>query len=922
MTSRWLRALRAGWITVFLIMSVVGCAEEEDAGTAPAPTGTLSLTASGLSATDVVGVLYDIVCESGFSVSQYVPFEAGVGLPPHVNPDLAGAPFADLFLTMPPGKCTVTATAMADSTTPAEGCKPTTVDVVVKPNQTTEELLIIVCTPPPVGSLDVITVVTDGPGVVTVSYEPSKFITKCKETTITVTTSGPDVTVTYAVVSMPAGGGTYVLTPTATGFTFYAEVPGAYQVTITVSNSGGTSSFTIPIHVMDDPSVEHCDETCCKYPEGNVNFANSDFCKEAGGTLVPEAECRADICCKTPGGAQFIDASACPAGAALPAEKCEQVCCILKTGPALFASADGCDAAGGFVAPDEKCQVEVCCKLAVPTIVPITECPSTQVLPIAQCAPVEVCCQLEDGTLVFSDADKCKSDGGVVQPLDKCLPKVCCVDEDGTASIQPASTCKQTGGVAYEEDQCKKVCCQLPGTPTATVMIGALCAQAGGIPLPKEKCKSQSLTHVWQADYTMDLDAPCEDSPYLVVPSSAANKLAVYDLATLLPLPGTPFDTCGNPSRILMDANTDVYATCRGATNANGVCKHDRFGTVLWCRDFNPECTSFRGIVMSGNGRFFVGCSSVPGIVYELDPATGVTLSQLSITHYIYGMAVDGQRIYITPGWTGGMTAIDLATFTIDYSIDTSIMTTAPSPLPGGYGITVDQTGTVFTTVSNVIQAHDGSDGTVTNMWTVTPPVGATWVGMYGIQAGPDGYVYASDAANKRVIRLDPVAGTWVPWALDGAANWNHGLTLDSASNVYAINNSSSSLTKIPSGGGVAIAFGNGGELVNPYGYSGDMTGMAAGCLAGSVDQWFSSTIDSGNPSTTWNTISWVANTPVGTSVQVYYSTDGGTTWLLATNGQVLGVVAQTFQVKVLLSASAGSAAPSVNNVTIMYTVP
>ena len=885
------------------------------------PEGNMQLYAAGATAADVNGVLYEITCDSGFTATEYVSMDPS-GLPPHIDPTLAGSPFADLFLTMPPGTCEVTATAMIDSTTPAEGCTPATTTVVVNENETTEAVMIIVCDPPPTGALDLIAVVTDGPGVVDISYDPSKFIVKCKEVAVTVTTSGEDVTVTYVVSVTPPGGGTYVLTPTATGFTFYGEVPGMYEVQITVTNAAGTSTFTIPIHIVDDPNVEHCDETCCRYQNGHVNFTSADDCEAAGGVPVAEDICTAIICCQTPSGTALVQASQCPDGSALSDDMCERVCCVLEDGSLAWSGSGAeCEAVGGFITADQKCEREVCCKLNGNQIVPITDCPASQVQPMSLCQEPEQCCRLQDGTVTFATATDCDAQGGAIVSEDQCNPKVCCVLEGNIVSTMPQITCEAQGGAVMALEECKKVCCAFPGVPPSAT-VAALCGPLGGVVVPNSKCKAHNLEHVWTADYTLDLDTPCEPSPYLVVPSSAANKLAVYDLATLAPVggvPGTPFDTCGSPSRILMDANTDVYATCRSAQNADGVCKHTKEGVVLWCRDFNPECNAFRGIAMSGDGRLFVGCSITPGIVYELDPATGATIQQVTIGHYIYGFAIDGQNLYATPGWTGGLTSIDLATFSINYSL-----TAAPpgEPAPGGYGITVDQVGFVWTTYGSTIQKQDASDGSVVDQYVIAPPTAAGYVGMYGIQAGLDGLVYASDAANDRVIQFDPIAEVGTPLALDPNADWNHGLTLDSVSNVYTINMSSSTLTKIEAGTGTPTEFGNGGELLNPYGYSGDMTGLTTTCMAGTTDQWFSSVIDSGNPGTTWNTISWTATEPPGSSVAVYYSSDGGVTWNLATNGQVLGIVAQTFQVKVILSASAGATPPTVNDVTVTYTTP
>ena len=132
----------------------------------------------------------------------------------------------------------------------------------------------------------------------------------------------------------------------------------------------------------------------------------------------------------------------------------------------------------------------------------------------------------------------------------------------------------------------------------------------------------------------------------------------------------------------------------------------------------------------------------------------------------------------------------------------------------------------------------------------------------------------------------------------------------------------SSTLTKLPAGQLTPTSFGGfaGGPtiLTSPYGYNGDMTGVTSGCLIGTTDEWYSSTINS-TAGTTWLTISWTAVTPAGSATAVYYSIDNGTTWTQATNGQNLNVVATNFQVKVLLSSTIAGNEPTLNDVTVTY---
>jgi hypothetical protein len=49
----------------------------------------MQLYAAGLTAGDVNGVLYEVVCDNGITATEYVPMDPS-GLPSHVDDDLDG----------------------------------------------------------------------------------------------------------------------------------------------------------------------------------------------------------------------------------------------------------------------------------------------------------------------------------------------------------------------------------------------------------------------------------------------------------------------------------------------------------------------------------------------------------------------------------------------------------------------------------------------------------------------------------------------------------------------------------------------------------------------------------------------------------------------------------------------------------------
>ncbi len=902
---------RASIVLSVLLTISLGLVACGPSGT-PDETGNLQVVSQAVTAADVAGILYEIVCEDGTTATEYVPME-DEGLPEHIDLTLAGQPFADLFMVLAPGECTVTATAMLGPGEVAPGCGSVSQDVTIVADETTEILLVIECEADPVGALDVIVVVTDAPSIVDVVYDDSKFIVQCEEVNITVTAGGglPPLTYDFVVITEPIGAN-YTSSSAGGVFTFYAETPGMYEVTVTVTDANGsTTEMTFPIHVSDDPNIEHCGELCCQLEDGHVFFGNDEACETAGGVPVAEELCEAEICCETPAGPMMLNAASCPQGAALPDDACMQdFCCKTDDGLLYTPDVAACEKLGGVIVADEACQEEVCCKTGEGSIfVPATDCPPGQLQPADLCAPQDVCCQREDGTVMIMTDEECADLPGIVQPMDKCLPEVCCKLPDGTWATLPESTCNQLGGGADSEDLCKKICCIFQDEGVSIIATAGDCQFQGGVLSPLADCDVPQ-DHLWQADYTLDPDASCDPEPYLVVPSSGANKLAVYDLTTLLPLPTSPFDTCSNPSRIMMDSNTDVYASCREGTFGGRVRKNTRDGVFIWETQLTA-CTGARGITLSGDGRLFAVCSSGVRAIFELDPATGAIIQDLALSNnwYPYGVTPSSDALYVA--YLGsGVTRIDLATFTIDWDVAVS---------PGPYGISADGLGGVWVGGQS-LQRLD-SAGFVTDIIDTTD--GGTYQGyVTGVQVALDGTVNGALSQSDTLLRHDPMGGTTDFWPADVGANQTYGVTADANDNIYTINRSSHSLTKFDTTG-TATGFGpdGGGNiiLVQPYGYSGDMTGITS-CLAGTTDVWYSDVYDSGSATTTWNVITWVETTPPGSSVSVYYSLDG-VSWTLATNGQTLGVVGQTFQVKAVLQSTIPGNEPTLTSVSITYSL-
>lgn len=447
-----------------------------------------------------------------------------------------------------------------------------------------------------------------------------------------------------------------------------------------------------------------------------------------------------------------------------------------------------------------------------------------------------------------------------------------------------------------------------------------------------ETC-DQDQSHEWQADFSLDPNTECEDSKYLAVPSSGtnptlpslgANKIAVYDLATLLPLPTSPWDTCINPSRILMDGNTDVVVSCRGDGKIN---KHTRDGALLWSTQL-PGCVGARGAVLNPQGRLFVACSS-NGNVHELDPVNGVVLETLNFSsgaqgYYLYGLAADGEGVYLCAQGPSRVAKISVGSgLSVEWDVAQSC-----------YGLATDAAGSVWVSGSALTRLST-ADGSVQQTFPFV--VGGNPAYGNGVMAGLGGNIYVGLGGYDQIVKHNVAAGTSVYLPLPAMDHHPRGVTMDTQGNVFTINLMSNTLTKFDplgntttfGGWDLADPWGTPSALEYPYGYSGDMTGAITQCLTSVQDAWESSVYDSGNPATEWLTASWNASVPVGASITFSYSLDGGTWTQFATaldtnqSGSYTfapALVGAEIQFKALLSAPAGSVnMPVLGDLSVTY---
>jgi hypothetical protein len=286
----------SGLLVCAAVLSLAAsCAVEEPA---PGDEGyVLIRSALGLSTHDVAGILYEITCDDGTVITQYVELEDGP-MPTWLDPAAGpGHPFADLFSVLPPGECTVTATPMQDADTPSEDCAPVSETFTVLPGETVELVLMSQCVGEPAGAVDIVVGLNDPPEITALDMDLGKFICVDEPLQLTVTATDPNgdaISFTWQVTDWPENPapGTWSLTPaTGPSVSFQAGTVGPYELIVEVTDSYGASTWlTFPVHVVP------CEDVCCKLAQGYQVVPPGD-CPD--GSQVPM-----DLCdsCQCPDG--------------------------------------------------------------------------------------------------------------------------------------------------------------------------------------------------------------------------------------------------------------------------------------------------------------------------------------------------------------------------------------------------------------------------------------------------------------------------------------------------------------------------------------------------------------------------------------------------------------------------------------------
>ncbi len=882
-----------------------GCAAERSPGSAT-DFGQLQFALGpGPQDSDVVGVLIEVWSFGGSDYHGiYAPFESET-LPPAAQTGRGpGHAFADKLLTVAPGLYDIVVTPMKSPSEPSAACAGARVRTEALAGQTVEVELLSICdTNVPPANIDILVWFQHGPYIGNLELNASKWLVACEGVIATLTAGDEDLDpLTYAweVMSAPVEA-TYTLQASGPEAYFLSHVAGDYSIRVSVCDavSGAPlcSSLTFPLHVQ------------------------------------------------MPDGADADDnglADACEGG--------QPVLCELMVNP-LDASLD---LYGEYI---EICNVHPY-KAVDLTGWSIVDAPPSQ-------APVFLPGLIipPNGRIVAARSDDC-SRGGVPgadfvfgsqagMRLDNAGDRIALRDAGGTVvdELTYPGNFGNYEGYAYER-------CNLhagPNDPSnwqrAIATYG--CPPAGtnhGTPGTENRaCGPGPRTVRWDsnADFLSGVSqftSPADDALWIDaaawefagqtqsvhgiwVPSSGNGHLVLLDRESGAVIVDVDVSAvCPDPSRIGTDPAGNVFAACRGGTQAIKVAPS---GTISWTRDFGGLCNEPRGAIFVPRadglgGRVYVGCPESDmggGRLFVLDPENGAIVGSptgVPAVSGVYGLSSDGVAVYVASHWDGTVQAIGLD----GAGLLTGILWTNDTVAP--YGIANDGNGHVWAAsgregqvacrleraggAARCVASCPGSEGAFARGIAVSPVDGYVWVGL-----GDEGEVGRVAKIHPVTLRCEAVYDTGAQTAL--------GVGVDGDNVVYVVHQVADRdhVCRLDRNGNPLGCFG-GTSLDWPYAPSADMFADYSGCTGSVTGTWSSPLVDMGVSGATISNVVWgTRDTPSSTSVAVEYRIDGAA-WTPAPNGSGLSGLGRHIQFRAILdSASPACDVPGLDFVGLTY---
>ena len=565
-----------------------------------------------------------------------------------------------------------------------------------------------------------------------------------------------------------------------------------------------------------------------------------------------------------------------------------------------------------FKLGEANCASGICCKKETGKLV-ITgpeNCggkPGEKIVPWSLCAE-PVCCQLPMGSLADLPLGSCGAVGGTVVPDVQCAEPVCCNLKDGETVIMAVGACGAAGGEpAGDPVFCVTGdCCRIEDGWQP--LDAQACAAAEGTPVADIFCRNTPEWVSWTVDATIE-PGVCDATSFIAVPSTNTDQVVVFDLETLEPHSKIP--VCDNPSRILLDPQGFVVASCRGD---GSVTRATVDGDVLWTTKL-PNCNLSRGVTLTPSGQLFASCFTT-NMLHGLDPTTGALLDSIALNvdqpqgwfTGSYGIASDWEAVYSVG--QGALVRVDYTAageLSIAWAVQTSF-----------YGVAVDGIDRIWLGGAGM-RSHSTLDGSLVEMWGVG---GGDWIHgvggwIHGITVGPGGLIYGAHTGSDKVLVVAPGEGViHAHSTLPGGAG-PKGVALDADGNIYAVNLLASNIMRISPEGETTL-FGD-GDLAGPYAYSGDMTGLTVSCVVGGSNTYESPVFSPAGPFTLWLDIVWEADEPPGTKISLSYRV-GNSGWApVGESGEVILLISPDIQLRAVLISTDGETVPTLESVSVRY---
>lgn len=332
--------------------------------------------------------------------------------------------------------------------------------------------------------------------------------------------------------------------------------------------------------------------------------------------------------------------------------------------------------------------------------------------------------------------------------------------------------------------------------------------------------------------------------------------------ATYVPgtAPNTVYNSSG-PRGITIDQNNNLWAGTYATRKYYNI--SGETGEILKIVDLPATHTPY-GAVIDRNGILWSSGVHTKSVL-RLDPADD-SLQVINLGHIVYGLGLNYEGKLFASGWTDlKLTRIDITTGTVDWTKSIPELNQAR-----GVACTKDNDVWVVSTANNTVYRFD-SEGTL----KASVPVGTSPT---GVAVDAAGKVWACDYGDANIFRINPADNTV-------------------------------ELTK-----GV---LGSGGH----YSYS-DMTGVIGQIVKSTKNTW-SLDFDSEAPNREWNNVSWDADMPQDTAIEVKIRTSNDninwSDWEIAGNGEELTSTpdGRYANVEVTLEILDGTESPVLHKLTI-----